>query len=84
MLDLAAAESFDDQVSVFRGQGDGTFTRLTTLETGKFPIFVLTAVPRNQPRDWDGRVEGVLEKPVSVRHLLARLADYFHRERTVS
>jgi CheY-like chemotaxis protein len=45
----------------------------------KFLIFILTSRTEVEHREWSSRIDNVmfLEKPVSMKDLLARLDDYF-------
>jgi chemosensory pili system protein ChpA (sensor histidine kinase/response regulator) len=45
-----------------------------------FPIFVVTSLTQRDLREWSGEIENLhfLEKPISVRTLLARLDEHLH------
>lgn len=45
----------------------------------KFLIFVLTSRTEMEHREWSRQIDNLLflEKPVSIRNLVARLSDYF-------
>ncbi len=51
----------------------------------QFPIFVATSLTSLEHRNWSDAVENLefLEKPLSVRKLLSRLAEHFHGETVV-
>ena len=50
-----------------------------TLPEREFRIYVLTARAEDEHRAWSGSIRNLefLEKPVSIRKLVARLRDYF-------
>ena len=55
-------------------------TLAETLPNRSFPIFVATSLVDIEHRQWSQKMQNVffLEKPVSVRKLVTRLADYFN------
>lgn len=44
----------------------------------RFPIFVVTSLTERDLREWSGKIDNLhfLEKPISVRKLLARLEEH--------
>jgi DNA-binding response OmpR family regulator len=49
-----------------------------------FPIFVLTARAEDEHRQWSGQLDNLdfMEKPVSIRRMLAMLDSYFAASKT--